>query len=106
MTFAQVEEVMERVRSVALDTARGRTLELVKRLLRFPEGQETPAAAASPDYSEESERKLLYFLRSIKALKYVAPQQESEYAKPKRRWIVSPRLRSLYEEITHAEEKS
>ena len=97
------DEVMDRVRSVALDTARGRTLEVVKRVMRSPDGMETSAASASPDYSPDSERKLLYFLRSIKALTYEKPdEQSSQYVKPARRWKVSPRLRKLYEEVNGA----
>ena len=99
-------DVMERVTAIALDTSRGRTLELVRRLARFPQGLETGAAAASPDYSEDSEKKLLYFLRTIKALQYRHPPGTEEvvgHLKPKRRWYLAPRMRRLYESITKGE---
>lgn len=93
------EEVLRRVRAVALDTARGRTFEIVKRLYSFPDGLETPAAAASLHYNEESEKKFLYFLRSIKVLSYARPAAREGLFRPVMRWRLTPRLRGLYEEI-------
>ena len=60
------EEVLRRVRRVALDTAYGQTLEVVRRLYRTGrKGHEQGVLSAWTGHSEERETKLLAFLKKI-----------------------------------------
>jgi hypothetical protein len=62
------EEVMARVHRVAMDTASGKTLDLIKCLHRHPEGLTSQAVAISLGLAEEKGRGLLGFLRTIGAV--------------------------------------
>jgi hypothetical protein len=63
------DEVFRRVRLVGLDTARGRTLELTKKLYACKvEGATSSALAIWTGQKEESERDLLRFLRKIQVV--------------------------------------
>jgi hypothetical protein len=93
------QEVMRRVTRVAMDTARGRTLELVKRLAEKGQaGAETKALALMTNQTEESERKLLKFLRKIGAVELFEPNNKG--VKGRARWRLSDRLAGIYAEVT------
>jgi hypothetical protein len=90
--------VMDLVRAVALDTARGRTLELVKRMRRAGEaGAETRALAASTGQSEDKERGLLRFLSRIGAIESFRPVIANVRAAP--RWRLTRRMETLCRKV-------
>lgn len=93
------DEVMHLVRKVALDTSRGKTLEMVRHLYRegqqgfFPEG-----LASWTQDDTETTAKLLRFLRRIKAVEtWVKPTPGVK--KPRPRWRLTERMRALYHAV-------
>lgn len=93
-------EVMRRVRKVALDTSRGRTLNLLKLIIeKGPGGESTPSLALHTGHTESEERDLLKFLRKIKVLDLFTPVVGG--AKQKPRWRATTSMRELYEEVVN-----
>jgi hypothetical protein len=90
------EEVLKIVRSVALDTARGRTLEIVSQLYRVGErGALIGSIAIWTGQDEEKEKLLLTFLKRIKAVEL--HQEEIAPGVPGQpRWRLTSRLMELY----------
>lgn len=93
------EEVLRRTRKVALDTARGKTLDLIKRMFDIgPSGMENKSLALLTGRSEAESLKLLRFLRNIGAaeviLKKLAPGVNG-----KPRWRLTQKLAKLYSKI-------
>lgn len=94
------EEVMARVRMVARDTARGRTLAIVQRLYEYrATGLDLGSLSTLTNFSEESEGKLLRFLHHLKVVerKKVAGPRGIVAARP--RWHLTARMSKLYEEV-------
>lgn len=93
------QEVMSRVRAVALDTARGLTLNIIKLLRQEEEGLGTTALAIMLGQPEERQRGLLLFLRGIRAV-------ESITSGHKKLWKLADNMRKLcdkvYQEESHA----
>lgn len=91
-------DVMRRVRAVALDTARGRTFELCKHLMREGpmEGHALSIATCEP---AAEEGKYLHFMRRIGALTTVDGKKKGQG----RRWKMSPRLEELWREAVDEE---
>lgn len=95
------DEVMKRVTRVAMDTARGRTLEIIKYLYNHhKEGAEVKGLAIHTNCSEEGERKLLRFLRKIGAAETFTTKHAPTGLTTKVRWRLTQRLFRLYEEVT------
>lgn len=91
-------EVMRRVRRVALDTARGRVLDLTGHLYRAgEEGISTRVLGVLTGRTEEKERDLLRFLKSLGAAE--AFQTKAKGMAPKVHWRLAPKIRRLYEEL-------
>lgn len=91
------EAVMKRVKRVALDTSRGRTLEIAKSLLDV-EGKPSNALAVELQYTEADVKKLLRFLRRIRVVKtYSDVSIEGVRGKPK--WRLTNNFRRLMREI-------
>ncbi len=94
------DEVLRRVRKVALDTARGRTMELCRHL--YAEGRvgaETKHLAHLTGHEEVKERVLLKFLRRIDAVEAFRPVSKKSGVAVKTggvRWRLTPRLQALY----------
>jgi len=95
--------VMRRVRAVALDTARGRTLQLTKLLYEAGEGgMQLRQLASKTGHSEEKERVLMRFLSQIGAVKSfqpVATNKRGEEIKLPKAWKLTDRMRELYREV-------
>lgn len=92
------DEVMTRTRKVALDTARGRTLELCKHLHKAgSDGLDTRALAIYTNQTEDREAALLRFLRKIGAVEMF--RKEANGIKGKSRWRLTGKLWRLYEEV-------
>lgn len=83
--------VMSRVRQVALDTSRGRTLELVRHLYNEEEGANSLATLTNQPFKEV--QKLLRFLRQIEALRNFRTKNKGVC------WKLSDLMRNLYEEV-------
>lgn len=98
------EDVMNRTRKVALDTARGRTLELAKHLYREREaGTYVSNLAAWTGDTEVKTRVLLKFLRRIGAVDSFAPQRLRGNT-VRARWRLTARMERLYREVVLANE--
>lgn len=94
------EEVLARVRQVALDTARGRTLEMCRRLREAGReaGIEVGILAMLTNEPDGKLRELLAFLRKIGAVERFAWKQ-SEGDKGRPRWRLSERMDGLWTEV-------
>lgn len=94
-------EVMRRVRQTALDTARGRSMNIMKLLAR-PEsvnvGMETGEVCHHTGFDEVKERRLLKFLRDVGALRLLSSKMPGG-VKGRPRWHMSPAFRALYQEV-------
>lgn len=93
------EDVMRRVRSVALDTARGRTYNVIRFLMvDRPGGSETKPLAVVLNDSEDKARSYLRFMRTIGALthetKKVAPGLYGRAL-----WRASPSVAELWRTV-------
>lgn len=103
------DEVMRRVRKVALDTAAGVTLDLARSLLRKTAsdpsgllGKEVKyLTTTTPSISSDSRcRELLRFLAKIGAAEVVDPGPSSGSGLGQRpRWVLADRVRRLLEEV-------
>lgn len=92
------DEVMNRVRHCALDTARGRTLELIKHLYkRGQEGATTKTLAILTNETEKEERTLLSFLRKIDAIELHTQVKAGVSMAPK--WRLNAKMTKLYDEV-------
>lgn len=90
------DEVIETVRSVVLDTAKGRTLEIAKHLANAgAAGMSAGSLAILTNQTEDAERKLLRFLRKIGAVESFTLKESS---RPK--WRLTPTMSDLYAAVT------
>jgi hypothetical protein len=96
-------EVMRRVRQVALDTGRGETLDIVRHLYEAGMGgMEVRALAIYTNNTEDHDRKLLRFLRRIKAVEtYKYELSTGGFSKPT--WRLTERMRQLYQAVVLGE---
>jgi len=102
------EEVMRRVRKVALDTAAGVTLDLARSLIR--KSKEDPSGllgkqvkyltAVTPSVSSDGRcRDLLRFLKKIGAADVTEPSTTASGLGERPRWVLTDRVRRLLEEV-------
>lgn len=87
------EQVLYRVRKVALDTARGVSLDIVDQLHRVPTGMEVRAIQLYTGKKEEAVRDTLAFLISLGAVTTLASTGAGSY-----RYKLSDRFKVLYTE--------
>lgn len=100
------EEVMRRVRTVALDTARGRVLDLAAYLFKnHKKGVDAAAIPIAMNYKKDKCYDLLAFLRKIEAVEIFFLSQTTGYKSPPR-WRLSVRLYGLYDEIIGAGDRA
>jgi hypothetical protein len=93
------EDVLRIVTKVATDTARGRTLELVRNLARAGyAGAETRQLALWTNETEDKERQMLRFLRKIGAVELFT-RQLSAGLSGSPRWRLAPKMARLYSEV-------
>lgn len=94
------DEIMQKVAKVAMDTAEGRTLEILKNLYRMGEkGMDSRALALFTNQKEEAEKVLLRFLKRIGAVEVFANKLTSSL-RGRPRWRLTPRLMKLYHDVT------
>lgn len=92
------DTVMQRVTKVALDTARGRTLEIVKVLTKNPHGLTTESVAFLTQQVVEKEAVYLRFLRKIGVVELF--KRELGYGvNSKPLWRLSSRVTKLYNDV-------
>lgn len=92
-------DVMGRVKAIAMDTARGRTLEIAKHLYEAgPPGTEAGAVSVLTGEVEEKVRALLKFLRKIGAVEYTAGKP-SKLGMVRPKWRLSDRMAGLWQRI-------
>ena len=97
------EQVMQRVRRVALDTGRGQTLTLMRYLHDVkPEKATARKLGLLMNTTEERAKSLLRFLRSIEAVESHT-QKIRGYCEVLL-WRLAPRVRDLYEEVLECRE--
>jgi len=95
-------EVFRRVRLVRMETARGRTLEIVKRLYSCGnEGAASSALAIWTGQKEESEKDLLRFLRKIQVVENF--QTTIHGIRGPLKWKLTAKLAELYRYVISSE---
>ena len=92
-------EVLERVKRVALDTARGRTLEIARHLYQEGDaGCEVKALEIWTGEGQDALRRLLKFLRRIRVAEpFTVKEGKGLSARP--RWRLTQRVRELYKRV-------
>ena len=96
------KEVLKRTRRVALDTAKGQTLEIVRQIYKARDtGVEMAAIALRTNISEDKTRSLVKFLRQIGVVEMFTPNAKG-MGKTKR-WRLTDRLRVLYRDVVGRE---
>jgi hypothetical protein len=93
-------EVLRRITKVALDTARGSTLDIIKHLHKAgTEGTSLAAVAILTNQSEDRERTLLRFLSKIGVVEVYHPKSRIAGISTRPKWRLTSKLTSLYEEV-------
>lgn len=97
-------DVLARVRRVAFDTARGRTLDLTGFLTEQGDAGGTVAGlSVRMGESEEKTRARLTFLKRIGVVRLVAPESDPVTGiKPRAKWHLTERIKHLYQEARDA----
>ena len=96
------KEVLNRVRKVALDTARGRTMDIVAHLREsHPEGLQSKTIAMLTSQGSSECRKLLRFLRKIDVVEIYRPMDNGITGGE--RWRLTERLYALYKLVLDGE---
>jgi len=93
------EEVMRRVKKVAINTASGQTMEMVRCLYRSTLGLDTGTLAAYTHYPMERTQVLVRFLRKIHVIEREDLPLPNGAKNKQQRWKLTNRLRKLYAEI-------
>ena len=88
-------EVMKRVRQVAMDTSRGRTLAIISHLYDAEDGLDSRTLGMLGGQTEDKVRVLLRFLRAIGAVESFQPESK----KTRVHWRLTPKLTRLYYEV-------
>ena len=95
------EEVMARVKAVALDTAKGQTLTIFHHLFKAgQEGMESRALTIYTGHTMEKDLRLLRFLKQIGAADFYMKKISGSQL---RKWRLTERLRKLYAEVYNSE---
>lgn len=98
------EEVMRLTAKVAMDTSKGRTLEIVHTLFKYGEqGIEAKSLSIMTAQSEAEERNYLKFLKKLGAVEVFANKVAGVQQRP--RWRLTPVIVDLYREILQPKEE-
>jgi hypothetical protein len=91
------EEVLRRVKQVAMDTGRGITLKIADQLFKHQGGLDVRSIAIYVNRSEDQIRRIMRFLRHIRMAQLWQPPAERKGGRvPPKRWRLSPYFRHLY----------
>lgn len=99
------DEVMRRVTRCALDTARGRTLLLIDRIVDSTNGAIKAQLALDLHESEEKVQKLLTFLGKIEVIEAFKPHSDNPHISQRnvtKRYRLTEPMRNLYNEVNQA----
>ena len=96
------KDVMEYTSQVAMDTARGPTLDICRSLYKAPAGLTSASIELSPSRGMEKSRTMLRFLRQIGAIEKFTPRVNG--ANQKERYRLTDKFRKLYVEVMQADE--
>lgn len=95
------EQVLKYVTDVAMDTSRGRTMDIVRHLYEEGDkGLEMKALAIRTNHTDDDERTLLQFLRRIKVVELFRVKLPTGYASTPK-WRLTEKARDLYQKIVH-----
>jgi hypothetical protein len=92
------DEVMKRVRRVAMDTARGMTLSICSHLADNPDGMERQGIIGLTGLSEHKVVVLTRFMRQIQMVEPFTPTS-IKGIRQRQRWRLTPKMRKLYETV-------
>ena len=93
------ERVMELVKKVAIDTCRGRTMDLINHLARIGlEGMSLAGLAHLTGQTDAKEAHMLRFLRRIGAAELFKPKTKVG-VQSNSKWRLTPRMRQLYDNV-------
>lgn len=93
------EAIMERTTRVAMNTARGVTLDMVKALYRMKsDGIQLGTLAKIVGRTDDRTRRLLFFLKEIGVVEVY--QHKKNGAPPQTKWRLTEKLMILYHEVT------
>lgn len=90
--------VMRRIRKVALDTARGRSLEFCKAIAEHPQGAPLDKLVHRLNDDEERVKQHLAFLRSIRAAEPFT-HRDGDGCPATKRWRMTARMARLWKEV-------
>lgn len=93
------EEVLRRTRKVAMDTARGISLDTVRALYTKPDGLFTSTIAMNANVPDYKLKRLLPFMSQIGATELFEPEQKPGGNRPQSRWRLAAKFRKLYDEV-------
>lgn len=92
-------EVMEIVNSVALDTSRGVTQQIIDLLVEKKniDGMDAKTLGIYINRTNDETKKLLRFMRDIEAVDYVAKKVNGVTGQPK--WVITPLMAKIYNRV-------
>lgn len=94
------DEVMRRVRKIAMDTSRGPVLDITRAMYKaHPNFMTSRALSIYTDASEDRTRKLLKYLRGVGAVQLNSDTQKYKKASTKAMWGLTDELAALCEEV-------
>lgn len=96
------KEILNRVSEVALDTARGTTLDITKTLYKYPEGMDIRGISLYTKCGEDRCRTLLKFLHRIGAIEFTSHKARKlgSYKSRATRYKLTERVRVLFYDST------
>jgi predicted transcriptional regulator len=100
------DEVLKRVKKVALDTARGHSSEIAELLWKAPEGMEIRAISLYTNYPDDKTRTMLRFLKQLGAVTMVAEGSTGKLGGVKTKWMLSHNVRKLMTNVIGIDELS
>ena len=92
-------DVIDRVRHIAMDTAQGATLSIVRLLHDSQEGMEAKGISLHTGLQDDRTRKMLRFLKSIGVVEMNQTPSKTGVKTMVKRWVLTERLRRLYNEV-------
>lgn len=96
-------EVLARTRKVALDTARGKTIEIARHLFHSEDGLEPRSIALYTSMRESDVRNLLRFLKKIEVVE-VFLKRPAKGITGKPTWVLTERMKKLWRQVYEIQE--
>jgi hypothetical protein len=93
-------DVISRVKHIAMDTAQGPTLSIVRLLHENVEGMEAKGIALYTGLQDDKVRKMLRFLKSIGVLDINQTPSKTGARTMVKRWVLTDRIRALYNRVS------